>query len=245
MKNKILSIIFLIIIIFTAYKIITTLNTYKVSKETYEKLNEYINTETSILDDTTEVITTKEVDFTSLKKINQDIIAWIYIEGTNINYPIVQGKDNDYYLNHLITKKTNSSGSIFMDYRNENNFNNKHTIIYGHNMKNGTMFAELAKYKNQEQYNTTSSYKIITPEKSYKVDIISGYVASVKENSWQLEFENDQELNNWLKQTKEKSFFESNITPSLDDKIITLSTCSYEFNNAKFVLVGIQKDNQK
>ena len=84
-----------------------------------------------------------EVDFAALREINPDIVAWIYIEGTKVNYPIVQGEDNSYYLKHLFSGEWNGSGCIFLDFRNDASFADRHSIIYGHHMKNGTMFTDL------------------------------------------------------------------------------------------------------
>lgn len=241
MKNNflkyIICIIFLSIAIFSIYKILSTLNEYKDGEDTYNELKQYTNIKSN--ETLSNDIIWPEVDFNSLKEINNDIIGWIYFEDTNINYPIVKGSDNDFYLNHMIDGTNNSAGSIFMDYRNQANFNNKHTIIYGHHMKNGSMFSNLIKYKEQSFYDEYPYYLIMTPDKNYKIDIISGYVASVNEDSWKLNFSSNKEYEKWLKKTIDASLFKSNIIPNTKDNIITLSTCSYEFDNARFVLVGI------
>ena len=241
MKNiflkYIICIIFLSITIFSIYKILSTLNEYKVGEDTYNELKQYTNTKSN--EETSNNITWPEVDFKSLKEINNDVIGWIYFEDTKINYPIVKGIDNEYYLNHMIDGTNNSAGSIFMDYRNQENFNNKHTIIYGHHMKNGSMFSNLIKYKEQSFYDKHPYYLIMTPNKNYKIDIISGYVTNINENAWNLNFSSDSEYETWIKKTIDASLFESNIIPATKDNIITLSTCSYEFDNARFVLVGI------
>ncbi len=179
------------------------------------------------------------VDFDALSDINEDIIAWIYIEGTNINYPIVQGEDNDYYLHYTFTGEENRVGSIFMDYRCENDFTGRNSVIYGHRLSDKTMFTALKNYKKQWYYNTYPNYIIVTPEKNYLVKIFSGYVATVKDEAWQVNFDSDEEFEVWLKNTKAKSLFKSNVTPKATDHIITLSTCTYEFDNARFVLFGV------
>ena len=116
------------------------------------------------------------VDFAALKEINPDIVAWVYIEGTEINYPVVQGTDNQYYLKHLFNGKWNSSGCIFLDRRNEPDFSDRHSIIYGHHMKNGTMFSGLTQYKKQEFYQAHPTILLITPEQNIRVEIFAGYV---------------------------------------------------------------------
>lgn len=181
------------------------------------------------------------IDFAALKEINSDIVGWIYIEGTKINYPIVQGKDNQYYLKHLFSGEWNSSGCIFLDSRNASDFLDRHSIVYGHHMKNGAMFSGLMEYKKQEYYDSHPVALILTPDRNYEVELFAGYVAGVDAPAWETAFSSDSDFTEWLTAAKERSCFTSSITPAVTDKIITLSTCSYEFNNARFVLLGILK----
>ena len=179
------------------------------------------------------------VDFNALSEINPDIVAWIYIEDTKINYPVVQGRDNQYYLKRLFDRKWNSAGCIFLDSRNEPDFSDRHSIIYGHHMKNGTMFSGLTEYKKQEFYERHPTILLMTPEQNIRVEIFAGYVASVEDNAWETATGSDVEFENWLKETKERSCFKSEVAPAVTDRIVTLSTCSYEFDNARFVLLGV------
>lgn len=179
------------------------------------------------------------VDFAALAEINPDIVAWIYIEDTEINYPVVQGSDNQYYLKHLFSGEWNSLGCIFLDTRNAPDFSDQNSIIYGHHMKNGTMFSGLTEYKNQEFYDTHPTILIMTPEQNYRIEVFAGYVANVKDNAWKVDFGTDTAIEDWQKSVMERSCFESEITPAVTDRIVTLSTCSYEFDNARFVLFGI------
>lgn len=181
------------------------------------------------------------VDFTALAEINPDIVAWIYIEDTEINYPVVQGLDNQYYLKHLFSGEWNSLGCIFLDSRNSPDFSDRHSIVYGHHMKNGTMFSGLTEYKKQEFYDTHPTILILTPEQNYRIEIFAGYVANVKDNAWKVDFGTDTVFEDWQKSVKERSCFDSDITSAVTDRIVTLSTCSYEFDNARFVLHGIVK----
>lgn len=179
------------------------------------------------------------VDFAALAEINPDIVAWIYIEGTEINYPVVQGTDNQYYLRHLFNGKWNSSGCIFLDSRNALDFSDRHSVIYGHHMKNGTMFSGLTEYKKQEFYDEHPVILLMMPDHNFRVEIFAGYVASVEDGAWKIDMGTDAEFECWLTEMKERSCFGSEITPAVTDRIITLSTCSYEFDNARFVLCGI------
>ena len=179
------------------------------------------------------------VDFAALQKRNPDTVGWIFCTGTAIDYPIVQGPDNEYYLARLFTGTSNTAGSIFLDYRNSPDFTDRHSILYGHNMKNGSMFASLTSYRDPEYFREHPQFLLCTPEKTYSVKIFSGYSAGVEDEAWRISFDSEEEFADWAAQEKEKSCFESDITPSGTDHIITLSTCSYEFEEARFVVHGI------
>ena len=177
-------------------------------------------------------------DFDALRAINSDIAAWIYMNGCNINYPVVRGENNDFYLNHLFNKKYNGAGCIFLDYRNDPGFTARNSVIYGHSMKNGSMFASLKKYKKQSFYDKYPVFHLFTPEGDQLVEIFSGYVAPSSDNAWKISFYDDDDFALWLNERIEKSMFRSSVSPSPEDRIITLSTCTYEFNDARFVLFG-------
>lgn len=184
------------------------------------------------------------VDFVSLQEINPDIAGWIYIEGTEINYPVVQGEDNQYYLKHLFSGEWNSSGCIFLDSRNSADLSDRHSILYGHHMKNGSMFSGLTEYKEQEFYDSHPVALLLTPDKNYEIEIFAGYVASIQDEAWELSFPSDSDFTEWLEKAEERSCFTSGIAPAATDRILTLSTCSYEFDNARFVLLGILKPEE-
>lgn len=181
------------------------------------------------------------IDFAGLKEINDDCVAWIYIEDTAINYPVVQGSDNSYYLKHLIDGKWNSAGCIFLDFRVDGAIADRHSIIYGHHMKNGTMFSGLTQYKKQPYYDEHPEGLLITPEATYRIEFFAGYVAKVSDPAWQILFESDEAYEVWLNDIVKRSWFEPRLLPAVTDNILTLSTCSYEFDNARFVLHGIIK----
>lgn len=178
------------------------------------------------------------VDFAALKSINPDIVGWVYIEGTAINYPIVQGTDNQYYLDHLFDGNYNSSGCIFLERQNAADFSDQNSIIYGHHMKNGSMFASLKNYKSQEYYENHPTAILLTPKESCRVKLFAGYVSDVEEGAWKIDFGTQESFKAWLEGVKKRSWFSSEITPAATSRVLTLSTCSYEFENAKFVLYG-------
>ena len=180
-----------------------------------------------------------QVDFAALRSKNSDVIGWIYGPGTVINYPVVKGTDNEFYLTHMFDGRENKCGSIFMDSLNEADFSNANSILHGHHMKNGTMFASLMKYESQSYYDSHPVFWLTTPEKSYRVEIFSGFVTSVDSEVWQLSFATEEEHQKWLDKMVADSAFESEIKPSVNDHILTLSTCSYEYDDARFVVLGI------
>ena len=185
-----------------------------------------------------------QVDFESLRKLNGNVVGWIYGPGTKINYPVVQGEDNDYYLNHMFDGKENKCGSIFMDSLNEADFSNTNSIIHGHHMRNGSMFADLTGYSSQDYYDTHPILWLTTPDKSYKVELFAGFVTDPDSDVWQIEFAGREEYRSWLDRMMERSAFQSDVKPGEDDRILTLATCSYEHSDARFVALGILRETE-
>lgn len=257
MKRKPISLILLVLFIgigaFAGWKIYEQQSEYQSGENAYEDLEQYVFIPDPVPSDTeglnlpsecedeerneADDTVWPEIDFEALQVINPDIVAWLYLEGTEINYPVVQGADNEYYLQHLFDGSYNSSGCLFLDSRNTNNFSDAHSIIYGHHMQNGKMFAVLDGYKKQEFYDEHPVALLLTPNGNFKLQFFAGYVANVEEDAWQLGF-TLQGFEEWLAASAERSCFESGIVPAVTDKIVTLSTCSYEFHNARFVLLG-------
>lgn len=181
------------------------------------------------------------IDFQTLKEKNSDIIAWLYSEGTPINYPIVQTTNNDYYLRRLIDGTYNQAGTIFMDYKNSNDFSDPNTIIYGHNMKNDSMFGSLTKYENQNYYDEHKEMFLYTENKKFIIKIFAGFITSSESDIYgypKTSNTNKKLIDNAIK----KSTFISDVDVSCEDKIITLSTCSYNFENARYILLGVLKE---
>ena len=169
---------------------------------------------------------------------NEDYRGWLNVENTNIDYPILQSYDNQYYLDKDINREYLMSGSIFMNYLNDG-FNDENTVLFGHNMRNGTMFAQLKKYKDRDFFYENNNINIeLSNGETLKYEVFSVYVTDIEENYIQTKFDNVYEYKEFLERIKNKSIYESEIELCEDDQIITLSTCSFEFDDARLVVHG-------
>lgn len=241
----ILLVICLCVFIFSAYNIYKYLSEENANKKLNNELMEkaIIETPNNNNDNTqeNEDILPISVDFSVLKQENEDIVGWLYLEDSPINYPVVQSYDNDYYLRRLVNGEYNIAGSLFMDYRNDSNLEDNNTIIYGHNMKNNTMFGSLQEYKNQNYYDNHKVMYYFTPEKNYIIELFTGYTISVESDIYDLSIIDSSKLEELIS----KSDFESNTKVTEEDKIITLSTCAYEYDGARYVVMGVLKEIEK
>ena len=192
-------------------------------------------------EETEQAIAWPEVDFAALREVNNQVIGWIYIPGTQVNYPIVQAKDNDYYLYRLLSGEYNSSGSIFLEASVDKDFSADNSPIYGHNMKNGTMFAEITSYKDQAFYDEHPVGMLLTPGKNYLVKIFSGYVTSSWGDAWETDWSDDG-FTRWLQDVERKSYFATDVIPDNTDHILTFSTCTYENDDARFVVHAVLEE---
>lgn len=166
------------------------------------------------------------IDLAALREVNEDVVGWIRIPDTKIDYPLMQGEDNDYYLNHTWERSSNSVGSIFLEYRNSPDLMDYNTIIYGHNMKNGSMFATLSRYSS-EQYWELHPYVYITTDAGvYRYEVFSSYKANVDGVTYGLSFHQAKTKETFLLHILGNSSIHPEIVPGKNDRILTLSTCS-------------------
>ena len=178
------------------------------------------------------------MDFSALKEINPDIIGWIRAEGTNIDYPIAQTDNNEYYLNHLYNKDWNSNGTIFADYRNTGDFSDRNTVIYGHHMKNGTMFHALEEYKDQDFYDANPTMMLFTPDGDYIIELICGTIEDGNYQFVKFDFDSEESFIQYIEGFRSRSTFVSDVEVQPGDNIVSLCTCSYEWTNARYMVIG-------
>lgn len=223
-KEKIVQIaiiVFMIILVISSYLLIKDFLEYRESNNSSIELVQDVITEEKNNEDKQKI----KIDWEKLEDINQDIIGWIRVENTNINYPILQDTDSLKYLKHSYDGKYNNNGSIFT--LNDNPFQDNTTIIYGHNMKSGIMFSELAKYLDKDFFYEHSSFEIYTKKQNYKATIFSCYSigVNIEENNIKLlDFREE------IEYYKNKSKYSVKNIGEIK-KIVKLSTCSYLNNH--------------
>ena len=261
--KKVLYVLLLVILLavfsYSAWQLYTVIADYQAGTQAYTGLDQYLatggyepqentsdhNPKETEHQEKLEEIQSEEpvlvVDFEGLSQMNPDITGWLYIEGTKISYPVVQAYDNNYYLRRMFDGTRNNAGCLFMDEECNGDFSEYNSIIYGHNMRNGSMFADLVKFKDQEFFEEHPVGYLLTPDKNYKILFFSGYVCGTKDSAWDANM-TEEEYAAWLKEITGKSTLATDVVPLVTDQVLTLSTCSYEFSNARYILHGILVD---
>lgn len=166
------------------------------------------------------------VDFNSLRLKNPDVVGWIYIESIELSYPVMQGKDNEYYLTHTWDRQEVFAASIFMDYRNYPDFKDFNTIIYGHNMKDGTMFHNIQYCMEPEHYEKSPYIWILTPDGDYKYEIFSEYDTRYDSDTYTIFDGPGESLEEYIRKMQEQSLWKTEIKLGKKEHILTLSTCN-------------------
>ena len=223
------------VFLFSAYQLVNIYLEYKKGTDEYDKIREYVKEpegkkeepkdETEDQGEKKEELIGPQIDFAGLKEINPDVVGWIQMEALDVSYPIVKGTYNDHYLHYTFEGQKNAAGAIFMEYTNNSNFEDCNTIIYGHNMKNGSMFGTFRTLHEPE--NLTSPYLwICLPDKSYRYEIFTVHTTSATGDTYTLFSAPDDQFTQYLNKMRDASEFPVGTAPTKDDKIITLSTCT-------------------
>lgn len=170
------------------------------------------------------------------KKVNADVIGWIKIADTNIDYPVVIGKDNEYYLTHGPDKKSSKSGAVFMDYRIAEELKPRHLIIYGHNMRNETQFNHLNKFKDKAFFDKHPTFTFKYGDDEYDCQVFSAYVTTLDIVFTHVKFGSPQNFVNYMADLKKQSKYANDIKIGENDQVLTLVTCTYEYDNSRYVV---------
>lgn len=225
--------------LFTGYRILSPLLAYQAATDEYQSLAAMIHPP---VDKPREPSTPEDVryqspiDFEALFAINPDIIGWIQIPGTVVDYPVVQVWDNDTYLHTTFEGRRNASGAIFADYRSASDFSDPNTLIYGHKMKNGTMFALLTDYLQPSFYEAHPTLTVYTSDAEYHYEIFSVYVTAPDDPAYTLDYPDADSFADYLDEVKARSQMHTDVAVDATDVIITLSTCDYQFEDARLVV---------
>ena len=227
----------LIVFIVCGYKLYNIWSEYNKNSKVYEETKEF-SPEKTTLENGEEIYEFKAEDYNKLLSINPEFKAWISINDTEINYPLVKTDNNEFYLTHNFKKEENAGGAVFIASNNIEPFSDKNTILHGHHMKDGSMFADLEKYKD-ESFAKAHPIYISTRDKVLKYEVFTVFIEKADNGSYQNSFASNDEYVNYINKLKGKSLFDleaGNFTQ--EDKIITLSTCDYDVDDGRLLVCG-------
>lgn len=242
-RNKIILLLLLIIIFVlgVGYILYYLYDSYNTKKDYADILNNVEIDKTEIKETKTE----RMLQLEELQKENEEIIGWLEIEGTNINYPVLQTSDNEYYLTHNYKKEKASTGSIFLDKDFDLINGSSNYLIYGHRNKSGLMFEDLIKYAKEDFYKEHTKIKFTTNKDDSIYEILSVFYSRVYYKSEQNVFRyyyfvnanNEQEYNDFVNNAKKVSLYDTGVTAKYGDQLLTLSTCEYSQEDGRFAVV--------
>lgn len=239
------------VFIFSAYKLVGIYSEYHQGDKEYDSILEEaieirVPEKSEVLVDETEqktkLHTSLKVDFTKLKNINKDVVGWIqFDEPERISYPVVKGEDNDKYLTTTFEGKQNSAGTLFMDMMNEGDFSDRNTFVYGHNMKNGSMFGQLRKFKTKDYYEQNPYFYIYTPDgKEVKYQIFAVCIVEDTSRSYTRFYNSDEEYLEYLKYIKSLARYNTGVELTKESKIVSLSTCTNVSETQRLLIHGVK-----
>lgn len=217
-------------------------NIHKIDKEYTELLNNITIDETKV----TETKTKRILQLEELQKENTDIVAWLEIEGTNVNYPVLQTTDNDYYMERDYKKEYNRHGSIFLDKDYNWGIPSSNLLLYGHNKNDNKMFGELLNYKKEDFYKKHKNIKFTTLKEESTYEILSIFYSRVYYQNetdvfryyFFVNAENEEEYDEFVNNAKKVSIYDTGVEAKFGEQLLTLSTCEYSQDNGRFVIVA-------
>lgn len=242
----------LAVLFFSGYRVVSKLLEYKRSSDVYDRVARecasVVGPETADKKEEIDIPFDSEmlkeetdfpliIDFAELKRQNGDVVGWINLPDSKINYPVVQGSDNDCYLHTLIDGTYNFGGTIFLDCECSRDLSSHNNILYGHNMNDGSMFRTAIQYKTQEFYDENPVMYFATPGMNYKLNVFSCFVTVSESDAYRINLGSYAEYDAWLKDMKAKSVVETALNPDPAYTTLMLSTCSYEYDNARTVVL--------
>jgi sortase B len=225
----IIIIILLAVMAFSGWKIFQIEMRYHEGTEAYNKVAE----EADVKQKSNKGL---QLNWTKLKKKYKYIAGWLYCKNTVINYPVAKYTDNSFYLHHLINGNYNVKGTLFIDYRQQHPMKDFLTVIYGHHMFDGSMFGKLVKYRDESYYKKHPVMIYSTPKHDYKLKIFAGCTIPASSKRYKFDFRTRAERTEYLDWIQKNTELDTNVNVTADDRIVMLSTCTYEYDNARWVL---------
>lgn len=246
MYKRLVMLLLTIIFVCSTTLFIKTLVTQSIDNSKQEEISQVIDTIDIPRDQVTEETTERMLQVAELKKTNSDIIGWLEITGTNISYPVLQGQDNEYYLNHSYTKEKVTGGSLFLDKDYKFYPPSENLLIYGHRNKKGLMFEDLIKYKDEAFYKEHPRIRFTTIVEDAEYEIISAFKSRVYAQNetnvfryyYFVNAESGADYNEYVNNVKQASLYDTGNTATFGDQLLTLSTCDYEVKNGRFAVVA-------
>lgn len=244
--SSIILVLAIAVFLFSGYKLYTIFSEYQKGDSEYQTIiDEVIILDTDDANDKGQEETERKpfkVDFEKLQSINKEVVGWIRFDNPDkISYPVVQGEDNDKYLKKTVEGKTNGAGSIFMDAYNTADFSDRNTFIYGHNMKNGSMFGQLRKYKSFDFYKENPYFYIYTPDgKETKYQVYAVCIVEDMSESYNKLYVNDDDYLKYLQYIKSISRYDTGVEVTAQNQLVSLSTCTNVTETQRLLVHGVK-----
>ena len=244
-KKKIFWIVLLIVFLLIFFGCVTFYGinhykTYMAKSANPDKTSSSVNEE---IQDDGKIIVETPMDFDELEKVNPDIYAWIKVDGTVVDYPVLQSAtEKSYYLSHNVDKKKSSYGAIYTQYYNSKDFEDYNTVVYGHNMLNGTMFGTLKRFRDKKFFEKNKNITVYMRGRILKYEIFAAYVFDDRHILMSFDFDDEKDRQLYLDTIHEfksiSSFFREGTEVNSKDKLITLSTCTSK-DNERYIVQGV------
>lgn len=238
MKKTIIQVVCAIVFIYSAYELVVYASAYSSTKKELKQVQQVYEMATEVPRVEEEEKTLRiRPRFQRLVEMNENIVGWIHVPGSQLDNPILQAEDNDYYLHHNHLDEKSRAGSVFMDYRNDVSDIGRHTILYGHVMRNGTMFGELAQFAQQAYADGHRKISFSTLYKNYELLVFAAYETTTDFYYIETNFADDEAFSNFLVDIRSRSDINMPVNVLATDKIVTLSTCTTSLEeNERFVV---------
>lgn len=236
MKKKMIQFLCVIVFIYSAFELIQYAKTYADTEQELQQVQQFYEETQDIKEQQSQMIQPR---FEKLQTINENIVGWITIPNSQLNNPVMYSGDNDYYLHHNYLDEESRAGSVFMDFRNDVEGLGRHTILYGHVMRNGSMFGELDKFAEQSYADEHSVMTFSTLYENYELQVFAAYETTTDFYYIETDFTDDAAFGQFLTEIQKRSVISMpvDVDVTATDQILTLSTCTTSLaDNERFVV---------